>query len=77
MHSDKHAAPVLEPLPPIQSDRRYSIALALRYEGVCRATFYKELAAGNIKTITVGKRRFVPGSELLRRMGVPPASTPS
>jgi hypothetical protein len=77
MASQKHAAPVLEPLPPIQSDRRYPIALALRYEGVCRATFYKELAAGNIKTITVGKRRFVGGAELLRRMGAPTASAPA
>jgi hypothetical protein len=77
MSSDKQAAPVLEPLPPIQSDRRYPIALALRYEGVCRATWYKDLRAGNIKTVTVGKRRFVPGSELLRRMGAPSASVPA
>jgi excisionase family DNA binding protein len=62
------------PLPAIEAGRRYTIPQALQYLGVCRATFYKALDAGEIRTITTCGRRFVGGQELLRHMGVPASS---
>jgi hypothetical protein len=55
--------PTLGPLDPL---RRYPVETSLKYLDICRATFYREVAAGNIKTIKQGKRRFVPGSEIAR-----------
>ncbi len=34
--------------------------------GISRATFWKYVSAGLIRTISIGKRRLVPGDEALR-----------
>lgn len=57
----------LGPLDPL---RRYPVEEALKYLATSRATFYKDVAAGKIKTIQNGKRRFVPGSEIVRLCSV-------
>lgn len=73
----KSELPAITPLPPIQCDRRYPLDLGFAYLGVCRATGYKLINSGELKTITVGGnggragRRFIGGDELLRHMRAP------
>ncbi len=61
------SAPPLAPLDPL---RRYSIDESARYLGISRATLYHDIAEGLILTIKDRKRRFVPGSEIVRRSQV-------
>ncbi len=63
----KSNAPSLAPLDPL---RRYPIEIAAEYLGISRATLYHDIAAGVIATIKDRKRRFVPGSEIVRRSSV-------
>ena len=57
------------PLPPLSTCERYTVTEALQRLRVCRATFYKAVAAGEIKTIKTCGRVFVAGIELARHMG--------
>lgn len=66
--STKPAPASLGPLDPL---RRYSVEQALEYLATSRATLYKDIKDGRLKTITEGKRRYVPGSEIVRRSMVP------
>jgi excisionase family DNA binding protein len=59
------------PLPPLDPLRRYSVEYALAYLGISRRTFYEDIAQGRIATIKDRKRRFVPGSEIVRRSQAP------
>jgi excisionase family DNA binding protein len=59
------------PLPPLDPLRRYSVEQALEYLATSRATLYKQIAHGAIKTIQHGTRRYVPGSEIVRLSSVP------
>ena len=55
--------PKLDPLDPM---RRYDVDMACDFLGVSRATLYKRVKAGEIRTIKDGSRRFVPGTEIAR-----------
>ena len=62
--------PQLAPLDPAQ---RYSIEEATRYLRVSKPTLYLDIKAGRILTIQDEgrKRRYVPGSEIVRRCAAP------
>ncbi|HEY2418375.1 MAG TPA: helix-turn-helix domain-containing protein [Steroidobacteraceae bacterium] len=53
-------------LPPLDVNQRYNISEAADYLRCCRVTLYKLIGAKKIRTMTVGKRRYVPGSEIVR-----------
>jgi hypothetical protein len=57
-------AALLDPL------RRYRIDDAAAYLGISRAQLYIDIRTSKIATITDGKRRFVPGSEIVRLSSV-------
>jgi hypothetical protein len=61
----------LAPLPPVDAGQRYTITEAIRYLKTSRFTIYGDIAEGRLVTIKEGKRRFVPGSEIIRRCSVP------
>ena len=55
------------PLPPIDVSQKYSVEEAIAYERTSRKTLYAEIKAGRLRVIKVGRRTYVPGSELARR----------
>ena len=57
--------PDLTELPPT-----ISIERAARLLGVSRSTAYRAAAAGQLPTITFGRRRLVPTARLLEMLGV-------
>ena len=63
-------APAPEPLGPIDRNRRYDVKTALLYLGISRFTLYADIREGRIQTIKDRKRRFIPGSEIVRRSSV-------
>jgi excisionase family DNA binding protein len=54
------------PLPPIEPVRGYSPAHAGLYLDVSDQTVYKIIKEGKLATRVVGKRRVIPGAELIR-----------
>lgn len=60
MSTEQKALPPLDPL------QRYTVPESIRYLRSSRFTIYRLINAGEIATITEGKRRFVPGSEIVR-----------
>lgn len=64
------------PLPALDEQQRYTVEESLRYLRTSRATLYRLVAenkknpAHGIKTITQGRRRYLPGSELKRMSSV-------
>lgn len=62
------------PLPPLDERQRYTVTEAARYLRIARPTFYKLVNGGEIATITQGRRRFVPGSEIARLSRAPAAA---
>ncbi len=52
-----------QPLDPLQ---RYSVNETIQYLRTSRAKLYQRIAAGGLRTITEGKRRYIPGSEIAR-----------
>lgn len=63
------AAPA--PLPPLDERQRYEVHEALAYLRTSRKSFYQLVADGRIRTITEGRRRYVPGAEIARLSAVP------
>jgi excisionase family DNA binding protein len=59
------------PTIPVDVTRRYSVDLACAYLGIGKDRLYAKITAGEIETITDGRRRFVPGSEIVRLSTVP------
>jgi excisionase family DNA binding protein len=57
-------------LPPLDPQQRYTVDESCRYLRTSRTTLYEEIRAGLIATITVGRRRYVPGAEIVRRSAV-------
>lgn len=53
-------------LAPLDERQRYSVPEAIAYLRTSRQTLYNLIAAGDIETITQGKRRYVPGREIAR-----------
>lgn len=58
-------------LPLIDSQQRYTIPEAAAYLRCCRDYIYRLIRAGELQTITDGSRRYVPGSEIIRRSTLP------
>jgi excisionase family DNA binding protein len=54
------------PLAQLDVLRRYDVETALRYLGISRKTFYRDVAAGRIKVLKHGRRTFCHGSEIAR-----------
>jgi hypothetical protein len=54
-------------LPPLDERQRYSIDEAIAYLRSSRRTLFADIREGRLATIKEGKRRFVPGSEIVRR----------
>jgi len=65
-------APAPQPLGPIDPNRRYPVEDALKLLGYSRFTLYLDIKEGRIQTIKDRRRRFVPGSEIIRRSSLPP-----
>jgi prophage regulatory protein len=58
--------PGQSPLPSVDLAQRYTIAEAISYLRISRASIYKEINSRRIRVIKQGKRTFVPGSEIAR-----------
>ena len=54
-------------LAPLDANQRYTMAEAMAYLRISRQKIYADINAGNLATIKDGKRRYVPGSEIVRR----------
>ena len=67
------SAKVQQPDEPPRIDplRRYSIDVASALLFQSRAKTYNDFAAGTLKSIHDGTRRYVPGSEIIRRSTLP------
>jgi hypothetical protein len=63
--------PILPALDPAQ---RYSIEEGIAYLRSSRKTIFDDIREGRLLTIKEGKRRFIPGSEIVRRSRVQTAS---
>lgn len=59
------------PLPPLDAGQRYSIQEAIEYLRSSRASVYKDIREGRLLSFKERSRRYVPGSELLRRSQAP------
>jgi hypothetical protein len=69
--SAKESAKESRPEPrPLNALERYTIEESIVLLRTSRATLYIDIAAGKIKTIKNGKRRFIPGSEIIRLCSV-------
>ena len=55
------------PLPHLDPNQRYTIPESARYLRVSRAYVYQLIARGQLLSITDGKRRYIPGSQIIRR----------
>jgi prophage regulatory protein len=53
-------------LAPVDMAQRYTIAEAISYLRISRASLYKEINARRIQVLKLGRRTFVPGSEIAR-----------
>jgi len=60
-------------LPPIDVQQRYTVPEAAAYLRVCRAYVYTLMQRGDLRSITDGARRYIPGSEIVRRSALPAA----
>ena len=60
----------LAALPPLDIQQRYGIGEAAAYLRISRARLYEHIASGEIRTLMDGRRRFVPGSEIVARSRV-------
>lgn len=65
MSADTHA------LPPLDPRQRYTLPEAAVYLRCCRDYVYRLIRAGELRTITDGRRRYIPGSEIIRRSTLP------
>jgi len=53
-------------LPPLDERQRYSLDESKDYLRLSKARLFEKIKDGEIKTILDGKRRYVPGAELIR-----------
>jgi excisionase family DNA binding protein len=60
----------LHQLPPLDPLQRYTVEEAVRYLRTSRPTLYELIHSQQIATIQEGRRRYVPGSEIVRRSAV-------
>jgi hypothetical protein len=69
--ANQPATSASSPLAPLDPLQRYTLNEALRYLRMSRPTLYDRIRAGDIITIRDGGRRYVPGSEIVRRSTLP------
>lgn len=55
------------PLPPLDANQRYTYEESIAYLRESRRKFFMDVKEGKIKVIEDGRRRYVPGYELIRR----------
>lgn len=55
----------------LDPNQRYSINETLALLRTSRSHLYEKIRSGEIKTLADGRRRYVPGSEILRLSGLP------
>ena len=60
------------PLQPVDAGQRYTVDEGSRYLRVSRAQLYLDISAGHLRTIKHGRRRYIPGSEIIRLSTLPP-----
>jgi len=58
-------------LPPLDERQRYTIDEAIAYLRSSRKTVFSDIKSGRLLTLKEGRRRFVPGTEIVRRSRVP------
>jgi hypothetical protein len=58
-------------LPPLDQAQRYSIEEAIAYLRSSRKTVFDDVREGRLASIKEGKRRFIPGSEIVHRSRLP------
>jgi hypothetical protein len=61
----------LQPLPPLEPQRRYTINAASGLLSQSRAKTYLDIRAGKLAVIKDGRRTYIPGSEIIRRSTLP------
>lgn len=59
------------PLAPLDERQRYTIPETAAYLRVCRAYVYRLIARDELRSVIDGRRRYVPGSEIIRRSALP------
>lgn len=57
----------IPPLLMIDEKQRYSLAEGFATLRISPAEGYKQIKAGRIQTVSEGRRKYIPGSELIRR----------
>jgi hypothetical protein len=55
------------PLAPLDPNQRYTMDETERYLRLSRPELYKQIAAGHLKTIMDGRRRYTQGREIIRK----------
>jgi hypothetical protein len=58
-------------LAPLDQAQRYSIEETIAYLRSSRKTVFDDIREGRLASIKEGKRRFIPGSEIVRRSRLP------
>lgn len=61
-------------LPPLDPLQRYSVDECMAYLRTARSSVYALINSGELGTITEGRRRYIPGSEIARRSTLPKAT---
>lgn len=59
------------PLPPLDTAQAYSIVEGIAYLRTSRPTLYGMINSGTLRTITRGRRRLIPGTEIARLSRLP------
>ena len=61
----------LSPLLPLDPLQRYTVDEACRYLRISRTHMYKEISSRRLRTISDGRRTFIPGLEIVARSRAP------
>lgn len=59
------------PLPPVDTAQAYTIVEGIAYLRTSRPTLYGMINSGMLRTITRGRRRLIPGTEIVRLSQLP------
>ena len=67
--------PDIVPLPPVEPARGYTVTHATLYLDTSAPGIYRLIREGQLATRKIGKRRIIPGSEIIRFLaGAPPVA---
>jgi excisionase family DNA binding protein len=55
----------------LDEKQRYTIPEAIEYLRTSRVSIYKLISTGELRVIKMGKRTYVPGSEIVRHSSLP------